>query len=126
MEKYMQNLVDEIQKEFPEVILEQVFSGYITEIEDSSVFVELHDETHGIEDLSAEMDLVSFPKDPLYPQLKPGHIFYWYLGFEGSDDKPFSLIRFSQEKWTQEMLETAKEKAENLIKHFGISNTLDE
>jgi hypothetical protein len=126
MEKYMQGLVDEIQKEFPTVTLEQVFSGYITEIEGNSVFVELHDETHGIEDLSAEMDIVSFPKDPLYPKLEPGHIFYWYLGFEGNDDKPFSLIRFNQEKWTQKMIDEAKEKAEDLIKKFGIGKTLDE
>lgn len=114
MNDYMRKLVSEIEKEFPTVNLEQVFSGHITEIVGSSVFVQLHDETYGIEDLTAEMDLVAFPIDPLYPTLKSGNIFYWYLGFEGSDENPFSLIRFSQEIWTQEMIDKSKEEAEKL------------
>jgi hypothetical protein len=126
MEKYMQELVDQVQKEFPKVTLEQVFSGHIAELDGSRVFVELHDETYGIEDLSAEMDLISFPVDPLYPKLEPGNIFYWYLGFEETDDKPFSLIRFSQATWTQEMINKIKEEAEDLMKILGDSKTLDE
>lgn len=114
MNEYMKKLVDEVQKEFPTIDLEQVFSGHITEIVGSSVFVQLHDETYGDEDLVAEMDLTAFPKDPLYPTLQPGNIFYWYIGFEGSDEKPFSLIRFSQETWTQEMLDKIKQDAETM------------
>ena len=119
MNDYMRKLVSEIEKEFPTVNLEQVFSGHITEIVGSSVFVQLHDETYGIEDLTAEMDLSAFPKDPLYPTLKPGNIFYWYIGFEGHEENPFSLIRFSQETWTQEMLDKIKEEAEKL---YGLLN----
>lgn len=114
MNEYMKKLVDEVQKEFPTVNLEQVFSGHITEIVGSSVFVRLHDETYGDEDLVAEMDLISFPKDPLYPKLQSGNIFYWYIGFEGKDEKPFSLIRFSQATWTQEMLDKIKQDAETM------------
>jgi hypothetical protein len=114
MNDYMSKLVNEIEKEFPTVNLEQVFSGHITEIVGSSVFVQLHDETHGDEDLTGEIDLISFPQDPLYPTLSPGNIFYWYIGFEGHEENPFSLIRFSQETWTQEMIDKIKQEAETM------------
>lgn len=119
MHEQVKKLVNEIQKEFPKLNLEQVFSGYINEIVGSSVFVTLHDETYSDEDLVAEMDLISFPQDPLYPKIEPGNIFYWYIGFEGGDDNPFSLIRFSQECWTQDMLDKVKQDAEKMSKKFN-------
>jgi len=110
----MINLVEQIQKEFPDVRLEQIFSGHITEVEEEKVYVQLHDESYGDEDLIGEIDKEAFPKDPLYPTLQPGNIFYWYIGFEGNDEKPFSLIRFSQATWTQEMLDKINDEAEKL------------
>lgn len=108
----MQKLVNEVKKEFPNVTLEQIFSCHIQDIEGSTVYVHLSDETNGEEDMVGEMDIKHFPKDPLYPELKPGCIFYWYIGYEDSEDNAFSLIRMSQAVWTQEMIDNAKKMAE--------------
>jgi hypothetical protein len=125
MNEYMSNLFESVKKEFPNVTFEQFFSGHIVDVEGTTLYVHLEDETNEEEELSAEMDVRSFPQDPLYPTLTPGCIFYWYIGYCDNDkDKLFSLIRMNQEVWTEEMIAQSKVEAEKLYALLGEAPTL--
>lgn len=121
MKKYMQELIDEVKKDFPTVVLEEVYEGHITELDEKRAWVDLED-VYSQEEFMAEIKLDLFPVDNINYPLQLGTIFYIYLGYYKVDGKKenFQLIRLNQKVWTEEMLTQIKKEAAELFKGLNI------
>lgn len=118
----MNNIEDseivKFKEQYPLVEIQQVYSGYISDITDNCYSVYLTDCT-GTEDLTAEMYKEKFPQK----DLQLGTIFYWFLGIDNTKEG-FAQIQLSNAVWTQEMIDKAKEEGEKLYARFGKPNKL--
>lgn len=120
MKTHITELFNKLQQEMPSFKVEQVFSGYIQEVQDGIAYVVLIDESHDEEDMIGEIELCHFPEGVK----EPGTIFYWYIG--DNNDEPYSLIRLNEVRWTQEQIDKAKKEGEELFKAFMEHKTLEE
>lgn len=97
------------------VNIQQIFSGYIINSDNQLYYVRLYDQTniHG-EDLNAEISRNKFS----LPNLKNGTIFYWFLG-KDNRKKDFSLIRLTEEKWTEEKIKKISIESKKLFEKLN-------
>lgn len=114
----MTEQIEQFKKQFPLRDIQQIYSGYISDISTKCYNVYLKDCT-GNEDLTAEMYKDKFPE----PNLPLGRIFYWFLGVD-ENNNGFAHIELSKAAWTQEMIEQSRVEAQKLYKLLNNKNKL--
>ena len=116
--KIIDEEIKKFKEQYPLLEIQQVYSGYITDISTKCYSVYLEDCTE-YEDLTAEMYKDKFPES----DLPLGRIFYWFLGLD-ENKEGFGHIQLSTATWTQEMIDNAKAEGEILYAKFSTVNKI--